>query len=272
MTPAFRVKFGLLTILAAFLAIFAWSAAQGQFRPPRSPRNPNPGSNPGMRPPGGMGMGGGNPAGGMGIGWSCPKCGRTGQGAIPPGNCPGCGVKFINGVGNGSAGGMSGIPGGGPPMNQPPANNPPGFNPAPPNATPPMNQPGMNQPGMNPGGVPNNGPMFENIWTCGKCGKELGRGLSAPPDRCPHCGAHIINGVGKGVSQPGMQGSVSTGDSSSGGTKSSKKWLIGVAIGVAILVGLGVLFGGTWLVVQMVRSSDPASRPRRRRRRLDYDD
>jgi hypothetical protein len=277
MTPAFRVKFGLLAILAAFLGIFAWSAAQGQFRPPRSPMNPNPGSQPGNRPPGGMGMGGMNPPGGMGmngmnppggmggIGWTCPKCGRTGQGAIPPGTCPGCGVKFINGAGNGSAGGVFGNPGGAPGMN-PPGMNPPGMNP-----------PGMNPPGMNPGGLPNNGPVFENVWTCGKCGKELGRGLSAPPDRCPHCGARIINGVGNGVSQPGMQGTVPTGDSSadssSGGMKSSKKLLIGAAIGVGILVVLGVLLGGAWLVVQIVRSSDPASRPRRRRRRRDdYDD
>jgi hypothetical protein len=133
MTPALRVKFGLLSIVTVFLAAFAWNAAQGQFRPPRSPFNPAgrpPGTNPpgmnppGMNPPGGFN--GGMGRGGIGLGWRCPKCGQTGAGAIPPGTCPGCGVRFANGMGNGSAGGiMGGQVGPNPPMPPAPAANPP---------------------------------------------------------------------------------------------------------------------------------------------------
>ena len=59
-----------------------------------------------------------------------------------------------------------------------------------------------------PGGFPRTGPTIVKVWTCSGCGKELGRGLTAPPDHCPHCGARIINGVGNGIRQPGMGGGV----------------------------------------------------------------
>src|SRR6476646_1382902 len=39
------------------------------------------------------------------------------------------------------------------------------------------------------------GPLFETVWTCGKCGKEIGRG-AFPPSQCPYCGVRLINGVG----------------------------------------------------------------------------
>jgi hypothetical protein len=166
MTPALRVKFGLLSIVTVFLAAFAWNAAQGQFRPPRSPFNPAgrpPGTNPpgmnppGMNPPGGFN--GGMGRGGIGLGWRCPKCGQTGAGAIPPGTCPGCGVRFVNGMGNGSAGGiMGGQVGPNPPMPpggvNPPPNTPPGgFVP------PPMN-PGA--PAGNPDNQVNVGSSIDN--------------------------------------------------------------------------------------------------------------
>jgi hypothetical protein len=123
MTNSLRVKFGLIFIASVLATTMFWNAAQGQNR------RPGPGPNPGMRQPGGMG--GMNPpgGGGMGINWRCPKCGHTGPGAVPPETCPGCGVHFINGIGNGSAG-MFGNRGGGPPMNNPGFNPPsggPGF-------------------------------------------------------------------------------------------------------------------------------------------------
>lgn len=105
MMPALRVKFALLLIAAMSLAALAWSGASGQFRPPGSSFNrPRP-FNRGVRPRDPM-----NP---LGIRWQCPQCGRTGDGAIPPRTCPGCGITFING------------------MDNPPATKPPDFNPPP---------------------------------------------------------------------------------------------------------------------------------------------
>jgi hypothetical protein len=39
------------------------------------------------------------------------------------------------------------------------------------------------------------GPLFENVWKCGHCGKEVGRG-NTPPASCPYCGVRFINGFG----------------------------------------------------------------------------
>lgn len=44
-----------------------------------------------------------------------------------------------------------------------------------------------------PGGL--GGPMF--VWKCGKCQREIGTG-AFPPATCPHCGVHLINGMGNG--------------------------------------------------------------------------
>lgn len=44
-------------------------------------------------------------------------------------------------------------------------------------------------------------PQIERVWTCGKCGREIGRG-AFPPGTCPHCGVRIINGVGGGPINP----------------------------------------------------------------------
>jgi hypothetical protein len=126
MIPSLRIKFTLFTLALVLATTLAWNSAQGQMPHP-NPGMRQPGGIQGMNPPGGIG--GHRPGGfdgGMGIGWRCPKCGQTGQGAIPPETCPGCGVRFMNGVGNGSAGGLMGNPPGAP-MN-------PGFNPAPNNS------------------------------------------------------------------------------------------------------------------------------------------
>lgn len=262
MTPSFRVKLGLMAIATVLLTFFAWNVAQGQMRPP------------GFRPPGVPGPMG--PRQGMpGIGpnntvWTCPSCGYKFQGAVPPSTCPGCRKQMNNGMGAGIGHGVpgsGGVPNPNPAMN--PGMNPPTMPPPGANTNPAVNQPAMNPPATNPAAPPMNNPFANNLWTCSHCGKEIGRGTAAPPDRCPHCGARILNGV----SQPGT-GSPGDGsaDSSSGATKSSKKWLIGVAVGAGILVVLGMLLGGTWLVVHIVRGNGSASRPRRRRRPIDYDD
>src|SRR5262249_14426932 len=82
----------------------------------------------------------------------------------------------------------------------------PGFPPNPPR--PPFMPPGGFPPNPpmpgNPFGVNNNpvgfpphvpGHMFETVWTCGKCGREVGRGGMAPGS-CPYCGVKFINGFG----------------------------------------------------------------------------
>jgi hypothetical protein len=71
----------------------------------------------------------------------------------------------------------------------------------------PFRPPVPGPPTLRPPTFPNNplnpnpnggmGPRFERVWKCSRCGGELGRGLR-PPDRCPHCGARIINGVPNG--------------------------------------------------------------------------
>lgn len=83
-----------------------------------------------------------------------------------------------------------------PPIGQPP--RPPIVQPPrPPIITPPpIVQPPIVQPPINP-------PRFENVWTCGKCRREIGTG-AFPPATCPHCGVRIINGVGGGANPPPM--------------------------------------------------------------------
>lgn len=65
---------------------------------------------------------------------------------------------------------------------------PPSF-PKPPTFTPPT---------FTPPNIPR-GPLFENVWSCGKCKAELGRGNVKPSyDSCPKCGVRFINGGGGG--------------------------------------------------------------------------
>ncbi|MEO2091329.1 MAG: hypothetical protein ABGY75_17860, partial [Gemmataceae bacterium] len=54
---------------------------------------------------------------------------------------------------------------------------------------------GMGGPFGPPGGF--GGPRFENVWKCGKCQREIDTG-AFPPATCPHCGVHLINGMGNG--------------------------------------------------------------------------
>lgn len=108
-------------------------------------------------------------------------------------------------------GGLGGMPGG--PPGFPPGGPGPGMMPQPnmPGGlggnVPQMPRPDMpggpqmprpNMPG-GPIGPPGGfgGPLFETVWKCGKCQKEIGTG-AFPPATCPHCGVHLINGMGNG--------------------------------------------------------------------------
>ena len=93
------------------------------------------------------------------------------------------------------------FPGGGPGM-QPRVPEPPRM--------PEIPRPNFPQPQMP------EGPRFggiERVWTCGKCGKEIGRG-AFPPGTCPHCGVRIVNGMGGGdqPAQPNNNGEFNTPD------------------------------------------------------------
>jgi DNA-directed RNA polymerase subunit RPC12/RpoP len=77
----------------------------------------------------------------------------------------------------------------------------PGFPPRPPfmppgGIHPPGSPFGQNNPGGGFGPHMPSGPMFETVWTCGKCGREVGRGNGLPPGSCPYCGVKFINGFG----------------------------------------------------------------------------
>jgi DNA-directed RNA polymerase subunit RPC12/RpoP len=145
-----------LTVTVPFVVVATVGVLNGQ-QPGGSKGGGNPGQPKFGGPPGGKGGIGPGPIENV---WTCNKCGKeAGRGAFAPANCPHCGVKFINGVGNGG--------------DQPFKGNPK-----------------QGGPGM--GGGP--GPI-QNVWTCGKCKKQVGTGTLAP-DNCPHCGTKFINGMG----------------------------------------------------------------------------
>lgn len=165
MTP-FRVRAAILIVFSLMGLLLLLPKVSAQLQPGGDgfPVLKGPQGNPGgfggplVTPNGG---GGGFPAGGIG----------------GPGNMPGGNAGFPGGNG-GRDGPLTPLPtpgGAG------------GFN------GPVMTNPGMNGPGMN---IPS-GPLFERIWSCEKCGKDIGRG-NFPPANCPHCGVRLINGIGKG--------------------------------------------------------------------------
>src|SRR5262245_35808151 len=85
---------------------------------------------------------------------------------------------------------------------------PPGGFPKPPGV--PGGPPGIPKPpgGVQPGPKPWAPPQTETVWKCSRCSAELSRGGSRPAvDRCPGCGAVILNGpsggrVGDGPGKP----------------------------------------------------------------------
>jgi DNA-directed RNA polymerase subunit RPC12/RpoP len=192
-----------------------------------------------------------------------------------------------------------GQPGGRPGFNPNPNPGMPGFNPNPnpgmpgfnPNPNPGMpgfnpnpGMPGVNpNPGMpkfpntNPGLQPQMPNMMETVWTCSRCGQELSRNTAAPPSRCPHCGAKIMNGVDSGPSTPSPVSSLFGSDSGgSSSTPSKSKFngkVIALVVGIVVL-GIFALLGGTFLMIYTMKSGSeaPARRKRRPRRDDEYDD
>jgi DNA-directed RNA polymerase subunit RPC12/RpoP len=204
----------------------------------------------------------------------------------------------------GGIGGMPGPPGGFSGLPRPPAL--PGGAPGIPGA------PG----GIvgNPGGLPSaprtpdlppihrpEVPKTELVWSCSRCGAELGRGL-IPPDVsvCPKCGAHLIGGgLGRRPLTPPSAGSAPSGndaapspiDAGTGaahvtsptnplpqlnfssapripdtGAGPGAAKIAGYILGGALAIGLAALVARTAL------NKGVDDRPRRRRRRRDLDD
>lgn len=58
------------------------------------------------------------------------------------------------------------------------------------------------------------GPLFEHVFTCSNCGKEVGRSSTGSlldrPASCPFCGVKFING-GLGNGNPGIGGPLNPG-------------------------------------------------------------
>lgn len=109
-------------------------------------------------------------------------------------------------------------------------------------------------------------PIFENVWTCGACGKVIGKG-AAPPGTCPFCGVRIINGVG-GAPNVNPNLPPNPNENPDPQTSSHTALLIGLLVvggffftAVLAAVGLGVYF--------LTRNTNTRKSPRPPRRRLD---
>ena len=131
-------------------------------------------------------------------------------------------------------------------------------------------QPGIPQSDMSPPGmhdatppsfpehrtpeVPRFGPMFEMVYTCNGCGKEVGRGTQPDVANCPHCGVRFNNTASGMIATSQEQINSATGgwnsSSTTGGSSDSGGYgrvrvpvkLIVVAVG-AVVVGVGFLIG-----------------------------
>ena len=87
---------------------------------------------------------------------------------------------------------------------------PPGFpGPKRPNFPGPPTMPGPSFPGGGPNaGFPSGPPGglgggFVDVYSCGKCKRELGRGTKPNLSSCPYCGVRFLNGGGGGSPPPG---------------------------------------------------------------------
>jgi hypothetical protein len=128
-----RTRVGLLGVAAVLLGGLVVPSVLAQF--PRGGQIPAPAPNPGMRP-----QMPDFPAGPqVERVWTCTGCGKEiGRGNFPPGTCPHCNAKIVNGIGNGDKPAQ--------PDNGGVVPNPGGYG----------RQPGQVQPnpGLNPGGPP----------------------------------------------------------------------------------------------------------------------
>ena len=151
-----------------------------------------------------------------------------------------------------------------PPIGQPP--RPPIVQPPRPPIMPPP-------PVVRPPIIP---PRMENIWSCGKCRRDIGTG-AFPPATCPHCGVRIINGVGGGANPPPINPPVfdpppppvniapppvlppaNVGNDTepeiaprTRPARSNMGWVIGLVVGGVVFAGLGVIVlgGGVYLLM-----------------------
>ncbi len=267
-----RRRVGLVLVVTLLAAAFALSSVNGQgFRPPIGPRGPI-----GPRPPIGInggiaginggvaginggiaginggigGINGGMPGrgiigGGPRFSFTCSNCGKeVGQGNSrlmdAPSSCPFCGVRFINGgMGRGAT------------------------EPANPGMAPPGN-PGM----MPPTGIPPMGPPVDQGFPP-NAGLPADNGIppaAAPPDVQPAPPANPVVNPERAADPP----AAATNTTTAATEKSGRGLMIGLIVGI-ILVGVGILIGGTWLMIVSLRSNGKSGGKRRRPRRYDDD-
>ena len=205
------VRIALIGVLAVLTAALVVPNVSAQFGRPGAGGNQNAPSPPagppvGLGGQGNPGVPGGPAAPGGGGQWNGPGGGQNAPSLPggPPVGLGGAGGGNNQGYGNmpdrpdrpgAPGGGGPGAPGGlGGGMPQPPRPGMPGALDRPDRPGAPGGG-GMGGPFGPPGGF--GGPRFENVWKCGKCQREIGTG-AFPPATCPHCGVHLINGMGNG--------------------------------------------------------------------------
>lgn len=122
------------------------------------------------------------------------------------------------------------------------------------------------------------GPMFEMVYTCTSCGKELGRGTQPDLANCPHCGVRFDNTVSGMLANSREQTQAATGwnaSSTTGSGSSSGGYnrvripgkLIGFGIGIVVMV-----VGGLVAVVKGLSGSFAPKRKVRKVKKRTWDD
>jgi hypothetical protein len=120
--------------------------------------------------------------------------------------------------------------------------------------------------------VPHFGPMFEMVYTCNGCGKEVGRGTRPDVANCPHCGVRFNNTASGMIATSQEQINSARGgwnsSSTAGGNSDSGGYgrvripvkLIGLAVG-AVVLGVGCLIG-------LVKAAAGALAPKPKRKKI----
>jgi hypothetical protein len=263
-----QLRAGIVPALPLVVAALCFAPAQAQIMPPRG------GGSSGGPPPGGF-QGRMPGTGGPVIErvWTCGKCGREiGRGAFPPGQCPYCGVKLINGVGPADPQYNNG--------NQPPPNN--GGQMPPNNPNPGMMPPNQQNSGMMPPNNQNSG-MMPGRPQNGQNGPPPGGFQANPADVPPPAAGAFPPG---GDDQPALEeGPPPFGDNAAAGgprvvTTSPTGSGSRLSVGVRVLIGLAALVAALVLVVVgalvvynvvSANSQEGGGRPRKRRRLAEVD-